>query len=76
MPQTWTSDNTDAIERFKIQFGTSIVYPLISMGCHVSAWPNHQVDRITPIDTRGVVAMRGNFGYELDITNLSDEEKR
>ena len=76
MPQTWTSDNTDAIERLKIQFGTSMVYPNASIGCHVSAVPNHQVDRITPIETRGVVAMSGNFGYELDITKLPESEKR
>ncbi len=75
MPQTWTSDDTDAIERLKIQFGTSLVYPSASMGCHVSAVPNHQVDRITPIQTRGIVAMAGNFGYELDITKLTEEEK-
>ena len=75
MPQTWTSDNTDAIERLKIQYGTSLVYPNVSMGCHVSAIPNHQVDRMTPLNTRGIVAMSGNFGYELDITKLSDEEK-
>ena len=75
MPQTWTSDNTDAIERLKIQFGTSMVYPNASIGCHVSAVPNHQVDRITPIETRGVVAMSGNFGYELDITRLPESEK-
>jgi len=75
MPQTWTSDDTDAIERLKIQFGTSLVYPSASMGCHVSAVPNHQVGRITPIETRGVVAMAGNFGYELDITQLNENEK-
>lgn len=75
MPQTWTSDDTDAIERLKIQFGTSMVYPPISMGCHVSAIPNHQANRITPLETRGVSAMAGNFGYELDITKLSEEEK-
>ncbi|MDU4472442.1 MAG: alpha-galactosidase, partial [Clostridium perfringens] len=75
MPQTWTSDDTDAIERLKIQFGTSMVYPSISMGCHVSAVPNHQANRITPLETRGVSAMAGNFGYELDITKLSEEEK-
>ena len=75
MPQTWTSDNTDAIERLKIQFGTSMVYPNASIGCHVSDVPNHQVDRITPIETRGVVAMSGNFGYELDITKLPECEK-
>jgi Alpha-galactosidase len=75
MPQTWTSDDTDAIERLKIQFGTSLVYPSASMGCHVSAVPNHQVGRITSIETRGIVAMAGNFGYELDITKLTEEEK-
>lgn len=75
MPQTWTSDDTDAIERLKIQFGTSLVYPSSSMGCHVSAVPNHQVHRNTSIETRGIVAMAGNFGYELDITKLSNEEK-
>lgn len=75
MPQTWTSDDTDAIERLKIQFGTSMVYPPISMGCHVSAVPNHQANRITLLETRGVSAMAGNFGYELDITKLSEEEK-
>ena len=75
MPQTWTSDDTDAIERLKIQFGTSLVYPSASIGCHVSAVPNHQVNRITSIDTRGIVAMAGNFGYELDITKLTQEEK-
>ncbi|EOU1703145.1 alpha-galactosidase [Clostridium perfringens] len=75
MPQTWTSDDTDAIERLKIQFGTSMVYPPISMGCHVSAVPNHQANRTTLLETRGVSAMAGNFGYELDITKLSEEEK-
>ena len=75
MPQTWTSDDTDAIERLKIQFGTSMVYPPISMGCHVSAVPNHQANRTTPLETRGVSAMAGNFGYELDITKLSEKEK-
>lgn len=75
MPQVWTSDDTDAIERLKIQYGTSIVYPNVTMGCHVSAVPNHQAHRITPLKTRGAVAMSGNFGYELDITKLSNEEK-
>ena len=75
MPQVWTSDDTDAIERLKIQHGTSIVYPNVTMGCHVSAVPNHQAHRITPLKTRGAVAMSGNFGYELDITKLSNEEK-
>lgn len=75
MPQTWTSDNTDAIERLKIQYGTSIAYPASAMGSHVSAIPNHQVHRSTPLTTRGDVAMSGNFGYELDLTRFSEEEK-
>lgn len=74
MPQTWTSDNTDAIARLKIQYGTSLVYPTSSMGAHVSASPNHQVGRTTPLQTRANVAMGGNFGYELDITKLPMEE--
>ncbi|UUI40628.1 alpha-galactosidase [Oceanobacillus oncorhynchi] len=75
MPQTWTSDNTDAISRLKIQYGTSIVYPPLTMGAHVSSVPNHQVGRSTPLDTRAQVAMSGNLGYELDLTSLSIEEK-
>lgn len=75
MPQTWTSDDTDAIERLKIQYGTSLVYPVSAMGSHVSAVPNHQVHRITSLKTRGHVAMSGNFGYELDLSKLSEEEK-
>ncbi|MBB2479425.1 alpha-galactosidase [Bacillus sp. APMAM] len=74
-PQTWTSDDTDAIERLKIQYGTSFVYPLSSMGAHVSAVPNHQVHRYTSLKTRADVAYFGVFGYELDITKLSHEEK-
>lgn len=75
MPQTWTSDNTDAVSRLKIQYGTSFVYPMSSMGAHVSAVPNHQVDRITSLEVRGHVAMSGNFGYELDVTRLSNDEQ-
>ncbi|MDQ0874925.1 alpha-galactosidase [Paenibacillus sp. V4I3] len=75
MPQTWTSDNTDAISRLKIQYGTSIVYPVSTMGAHVSAVPNHQVHRETSLEMRGDVAMSGNFGYELDLTRFTDEEK-
>lgn len=74
-PQTWTSDDTDAIERLKIQYGTSIVYPISSIGAHVSAVPNDQVFRSTPIDTRANVACFGTFGYELDVNKLSDEDK-
>lgn len=75
MPQTWTSDDTDAVERLKIQYGTSIVYPASSMGAHVSAVPNHQVGRNTSLKMRGNVAMSGNFGYELDLTKFTEEEK-
>jgi alpha-galactosidase len=74
-PQCWTSDNTDAIERLKIQYGTSYVYPLSSMGSHVSAIPNHQVYRNTSMETRANVAYFGTFGYELDLTLLTDEDK-
>lgn len=75
MPQTWTSDNTDAVERLKIQYGTSIVYPISSMGSHVSASPNHQIQRSTPLKTRGDVAMSGNFGYQMDLTKLSTKDR-
>jgi len=76
MPQYWTSDNTDAVSRIKIQYGTSLFYPPISMGAHVSAVPNHQVGRTTSLEFRGHVAMSGNFGYELDLRSLSDSELR
>ncbi len=75
-PQCWTSDDTDAIERLKIQYGTSMVYPVSSMGAHVSVTPNHQVQRMTPIETRANVAFFGAFGYELDMSKLSEEEHR
>jgi Melibiase. len=74
-PQAWTSDDTDAIERLKIQYGTSICYPINSIGSHVSDVPNHQVGRITPIETRANVAYFGTFGYELDLNKLTDKEK-
>lgn len=73
-PQIWCSDNTDAIARLGIQYGTSFGYPVSAMGAHVSAVPNHQTGRMTSMDTRGCVAMAGTFGYELDITKLSEEE--
>jgi Alpha-galactosidase len=73
-PQGWTSDDTDAAERLSIQWGTSICYPLSSMGAHVSAVPNHQVGRSTPLSTRAAVAFFGVFGYELDASSLSQEE--
>ena len=74
MPQCWTSDDTDAVERLYIQHGTSLVYPVSSMGAHVSAVPNHQTGRTTDIKMRGDVAMFGRFGYELDLSTLTDEE--
>ena len=74
-PQFWTSDDTDAIERLEIQYGTSMCYPTSAVGAHVSACPNHQTARISPLKTRGNVAMAGTFGYELDLTKLTDEEK-
>jgi alpha-galactosidase len=75
-PQAWTSDDTDAVERLAIQWGSSLAYPLSSMGAHVSAVPNHQVGRITPLATRAAVAFFGVFGYELDPTALSEDERR
>lgn len=74
-PQIWTSDDTDAVERMYIQYGTSMLYPTATMGAHVSAVPNHQVLRVTPIETRGHIAMMGRFGYELDLNTLTDAEK-
>ncbi len=73
-PQAWTSDDTDAVERLKIQYGTSYGYPISSMGAHVSAVPNHQLNRVTSIETRANAAMFGTFGYELDLNLLSQEE--
>ena len=74
-PQIWCSDNTDAIDRTKIQYGTSFGYPVSAVGAHVSAVPNHQTGRSVSIDTRGVVAMSGSFGYELDLGKVSEAEK-
>lgn len=73
-PQAWCSDDTDVCERVKIQYGTSLVYPICSIGAHVSAVPNHQNNRTTPLSTRANVAFYGAFGYELDLNKLSDEE--
>ncbi len=74
-PQAWTSDDTDAVERLKIQWGSSLAYPLSSIAAHVSAVPNHQVGRITPLATRAAVAFFGVFGYELDPTKLSAQDR-
>jgi alpha-galactosidase len=73
-PQAWISDDTDALERQRIQYGTSLVYPLVSMGAHVSAVPNHQLGRVTPLATRAAVAFFGNLGYELDPRALDATE--
>ena len=75
MPQIWTSDDSDAIERLKIQYGTSLVYPTSAMVGHVSACPNHQTGRVTSFKTRGDVAQICNFGYELNVGMLEDDEK-
>ena len=75
-PQIWCSDNTDAIDRLKIQYGTSFGYPVVTMGSHVSAVPNHQTGRMTPLSTRAAVAMSGSFGYELDPSKMTPEEKQ
>lgn len=74
-PQGWISDDTDAVERLQIQYGTSYGYPICSMGSHVSAVPNHQAFRKTPMKTRADVAYFGTFGYELDVNKLSEEEQ-
>lgn len=75
MPQIWTSDNTDAVSRLTIQYGTSLVYPISMTTAHVSAIPNHQTGRKTPFETRGNAAMSAVFGYELDLTKMSQEDK-
>ena len=74
-PQIWCSDNTDAIERLRIHYGTSFAYPMSSVSAHVSVCPNHQNGRVTPFKTRGICAMQGSFGYELDLSKLSEEDK-
>lgn len=75
MPQIWTSDNSDAISRLRIQYGTSIVHPWSSIAAHVSVVPNHQVHRVTPFRTRGEIAFTGAVGYELDLSALADEDR-
>ncbi|GHH99862.1 alpha-galactosidase [Neobacillus kokaensis] len=76
MPQTWTSDDTDAVERLKIQYGTSLVYPAITMGAHVSDVPNQQVGRITPLQMRLAVAMAANLGFEMKVDKLGEKERK
>lgn len=74
-PQAWASDDTDGVERLHIQYGTSMVYPIVSMGSHVAAIPNHQVERKTNLTMRANVAYFGTFGYELDLNKMTQEEK-
>ena len=74
MPQTWCSDNTDAVCRMKIQYSTSLMYPPICIGAHVSVVPNQQTGRVTPLQTRGYVAMSANLGYELNLNECTEEE--
>lgn len=74
-PQIWCSDDTDAVERLSIQEGTSLVYPLSTMGAHISDCPNHALGRTTPFETRGYVALAGTFGYELDVTRIPEEDR-
>ncbi len=74
-PQAWTSDDTDAVERLHIQYGTSFAYPVVSMGSHVAAIPNHQVERKTSLKMRADVAYFGTFGYELDVNQMTEDEK-
>ena len=75
-PQIWCSDDTDAIERLLIQEGTAMIYPLSTIGAHISVCPNHAVGRVTPFETRGYVALTGTFGYELDVTKIPKEEQQ
>lgn len=76
MPQTWCSDDSDAVERLYIQEGLGLVYPFCTMGAHISAIPNHQIGRNTPIKLRGQVALPGQFGFELDLSKMSREDKK
>lgn len=73
-PQAWCSDDTDAMMRLRIQYGSSYGYPISSWGAHVSECPNQQLGRITSLKTRANVAFFGAFGYEMDLNELSEEE--
>lgn len=75
-PQIWCSDDTDGVERLSIQEGTQLLYPLSAIGAHVSDCPNHATGRNTPFDTRAKVAMAGTFGYELDITEIPEADRK
>jgi len=74
-PQIWCSDNTDAIDRLKIQEGTALIYPLSAMGAHIAGCPSHSNGRVTPFATRGYAALAGTFGYELDITKIPEADR-
>ena len=75
-PQIWCSDNTDALDRLSIHYGTSFAFPMSVIAAHVSTCPNHQTGRMTPLNTRYTISMTGVFGYELDPLKLSDDERR
>jgi len=75
-PQIWCSDDTDAIERLRIQQGTALIYPLSAIGAHVADCPSHSTGRSTPFSTRGYVALAGTFGYELDITKIPEADRK
>ncbi len=71
----WVSDNTDALQRIYMQYGTSYFFPAIAMGSHISAVPNHTVFRTTSLKYRIDVAMSGRLGMEIQPKNMTDEEK-
>lgn len=71
----WTSDNTDALQRIYMQWGTSAFFPAIAMGSHISATPNHTTFRTVPIKFRSDVAMSGRLGMEIQPANMSEEDK-
>ena len=71
----WVSDNTDALQRIYMQWGTSYFFPAIAMGSHISATPNHQTSRTIPLKYRVDVAMSGRLGMEIQPKNMTEEEK-
>ncbi|MDF2543672.1 MAG: alpha-galactosidase [Herbinix sp.] len=75
-PQIWCSDDTDAIERLRIQEGTALIYPLSAIGAHIADCPSHSNGRTTPFSTRGYAALAGTFGYELDVTRIPEEDRK
>lgn len=74
-PQIWTSDDTDAVERAEIQYGTSLIYPMSCQSAHVSACPNHQTGRSVSMEARHIFALTGSFGYELAPEKIPEEDR-